>query len=128
MAYGAAESGRSDGSTSAHADWLGVTEELQRRVLAGAGVPPERMTAALYVLRAASQLFPGDEDVQRISLYARHNRASAGTLKAGDELPDAPLYAAAQPPPEGTEEEAPLSLRAVCAGPEPTLLVAGSWS
>jgi len=116
-AYGAAESDRLD------TDWLEVTEELQRRVLhAEVAVPPERMAAALFAMRAASQLFPDDDDVQQASLYVRHNRARFGTLQPGDALPDVPLYA---PEPGGAEST---SLRAACAGPAPTLLVAGSWT
>ena len=45
--YGEAESGTAD------SDWLEVTDALQRRVLASCSVPPQRMEAALYVLRPA---------------------------------------------------------------------------
>ena len=114
-AYGTAESDKSD------ADWLEVTDELQRRVLRGAGVSPPRLAAALFVMRAASQLFPDDAEVQQASLYVRYNRARPGNLRAGDALPDVPLYSL-QP------DCKPTSLRAACAGPVPTLLVAGSWT
>ena len=121
--YGAAESGTHGSST--HEDWLEGTEGLQRGVLTDAGVSTERMAAALYVLRAASQLFPGDAEVQHASLYVRHNRARPGTLKLGDELPDVRLYSLQQST-DGVKEH--ISLRAACSGAAPTLLVAGSWS
>lgn len=115
-----------------------MTEELQRRVLREAcAVPPERMAAALYVLRAASQLFLEDEELRRIPLYVRHNRAEQGGLRPGDALPDVPLHPL-QPAPAAAPTSAAAavaaaaapttSLRAACAGPQPTLLVAGSFT
>jgi len=114
-AYAAAE--REEGDS----DWLEVTGRLQRRVLREHGVPPERMAAALFATRSAAALFPHDAELRGISLYVRHNRAQRGSLVAGDQLPDVPLY-----PPEPSM--AATSLRAVCAGEQPTLLVAGSWT
>lgn len=99
-----------------------MTDELQRRVLRDVGVPPPRMAAALFAMRAASQLFPDDAEVQQTSLYVRCNRAAPGNLRAGDALPDVPLYSLQPADCERT------SLRAACAGPAPTLLVAGSWT
>ena len=98
-----------------------MTDALQRRVLADAGVPERRMAAALFALRAASQLFPHDAELAAIPLYVRHNHATAGTLRSGDQLPELPLHTLQ---PTG----ATTSLRASCAGPLPTLLVAGSWT
>lgn len=97
--------------------WLTVTDELQRRVLVRAGVPPERMTAALFVLRAASQLFP-EAALAQIPLQVRHNRACEGRLREGDWLVDVPLHRL-------TAGET--SLCDACAG-VPTLLVAGSFT
>ena len=97
-----------------------MTEELQQRVLRDeAGVPPARMAAALFALRGAAQLFPRDAELRRIPLYVRHNRAEQGALRAGDALPLRPASEAA---------DAATSLRAVCAGTQPTLLVAGSFT
>lgn len=111
-AYAEAERGGSD--------WLQVTEALQKRLLREAGVPRERMAAALFALRAAAQLFPGDAELCSIPLYVRHNRAAQGSLREGDAVPDVLLHP--------LRRDGALSLRAACAGPLPTLLVAGSWT
>ena len=116
-AYAEAESG----AHGTGRDWLDVTEALQQHLLAEQGVPPERMAAALFALRAASQLFPDDAELRQLSLYVRHNRAQLGTLRPGDALPDVPLFSL-----EGMG--AATTLREVCHGPQPTLVVAGSWS
>ena len=119
-AYAAAEA-RED------TDWLDVTEELQQRVLRDeAGVPPAHMAAALFALRGAAQLFPRDAELRRIPLYVRHNRAEQGTLRAGDALPEVPLFPLR--PAAAANDDAATSLRAVCAGMQPTLLVAGSFT
>ena len=82
------------------------------------------------MLRAASQLFP---ELRDIPLYVRHNRAAQGELREGDAVPDVPLHtlrsgaALAQAAVHGTIAGT-VSLRAACAGPLPTLLVAGSWT
>jgi len=103
-----------------------VTEELQQRVLRDeAGVPPARMAAALFALRGAAQLFPRDAELRRIPLYVRHNRAEQGALRAGDALPEVPLFPLR---PASEAADAATSLRAVCAGTQPTLLVAGSFT
>ena len=83
-AYGDAERGDGDG------DWLDVTDAMQRLRADAGGVPPERMAAALFA--AAGGLFPS---LAPLSLYRRHNRAAAGTLREGDTPPDVPLYRAA---------------------------------
>ena len=113
-AYAVAES-RDDSS------WLEVTDMLQRRVLARANVPVERMTAALFALRAASQLFP--EELLTIPLQVRHNRAARGCLCEGDSLVDVPLHPLAAV----HEQEGAVSLAEACAE-LPTLLVAGSFT
>jgi len=106
-------------------DWLEVTEALQLRVLTAAGVSPERMRAALFLLRCGAQLFPRDEEMQQLSLYVRHNRASAGNLTEGDALVDVPLYTL----PNSGGDSAPTSLRKACAnGGLPTLVVGGSFT
>lgn len=111
-AYGAAEM-RDD------ADWLDVTADLQTRLLTEAGVPANRMAAALWLLRSAASLFPADP-LCRIGVHVVHNRARAGELAAGDAAPDVPLYALGS-------GSAPTTLRAACDG-APTLLVAGSFT
>lgn len=116
-AYSEAESG----ARGMDGDWLDVTDALQQRVLTEFGVPPERMAAALFVLRAASQLFPDDAELRQLSLHVRHNRAQRGALRPGDALPDVPLFS-----PEATGVTT--TLREACDGPQPTLVVAGSWS
>ena len=94
-----------------------------------AGVPPARMAAALFALRGAAQLFPRDAELGQISLHVRHNRAERGVLCDGDVLPEVPLFtlrpAAAA---ADADADAATSLRAVCAGTQPTLLVAGSFT
>ena len=94
-----------------------------------AGVPPARMAAALFALRGAAQLFPRDAELGQISLHVRHNRAERGVLCDGDVLPEVPLFtlrpAAAA---AAADADAATSLRAVCAGTQPTLLVAGSFT
>ena len=105
-------------------DWLEVTEGLQERVLQEVcAVPPERMAAALYLLRAASQLFAEDDELRQISLYVRHNRAEQGCLRPSEALTDVPLHS-----PSAVAAASTTSLRAACAGPHPTLLVAGSFT
>ena len=99
-----------------------MTAALQERVLAERGVPPVRMIAALHLLRSASQLFP---QLRHLSLYVRHNRAEQGALRAGDALPEVPLFPLR---PASEAADAATSLRAVCAGTQPTLLVAGSFT
>ena len=119
-AYAAAEA-RED------TDWLEVTEELQQRVLRDeAGVPPARMAAALFALRSAAQLFPRDADLRSIPLYVRHNRAERGALRDGDALPEVPLFPLR--PAANAAADGATSLRAVCAGTQPTLLVVGSFT
>ena len=113
-AYAAAEA-RED------TDWLEVTDALQKRVLREGGVPPARMAAALFALRAAAQLLPHEPELAAIPLYVRHNRAAQGSLRAGDAAPDVPLHAPRAGGPATT-------LRAACAAPRPTLLVAGSFT
>ena len=127
--YGAVED---DAAGADGSDWLAVTAALQERVLRAAGVPARPMEAALFALRGAAQLFPDDAELQRISLYVRHNRARHGTLQPGDTLPDVPLFAL-DAPADATDAAdaaggARTSLRAACAGAQPTLLVAGSWT
>ena len=112
-AYGVAEA-------SFDSDWLKVTEELQKRVLRQHGVPPARLAAALYLLRTATQLFPHDDELQRIPLYVRHNRAEQGDLQPGDPLPSVTLHS--------LQSGAPTTLACACDGPQPTLLVAGSFT
>ena len=62
------------------------------------------------------------------------NRAEQGSLREGDELPDVPLFPL-RPPPSPADSPAGLesrcgatSLRAACAGTQPILLVAGSFT
>jgi hypothetical protein len=109
-----------EAEASGHSSWLEVTDALQRRVLQGHRVPRERMAAALFVLRAAAQLFPHDNDVQSIPLYVRHNRAEQGSLRAGDPLPVVRLH----PLHTGATTTLPVE----CAGRQPVLLVAGSFT
>ena len=98
-----------------------MTDTLQKRLLRDeGGVPPERMAAALYALRAAAQLFPSDEELRFIPLYVRNNRATGGTLREGDAVPDVPLHPRTDGP--------ATTLLAACAAPRPTLLVAGSFT
>jgi len=111
-AYGAAEA-RED------TDWLEVTAALQQRLLREAGVPVERMAAALWLLRSAAALFPHEAELAAIPLHVRHNRARQGSLVVGDAAPDVPLHPLA--------DAAPISLLAACAD-APTLLVAGSFT
>ena len=85
-AYAVAEAAGSE------SDWLEVTSELQESVLEAAGVAPEQMGPALWLLRSAAQLWPEDVELQKISCWVRHNRAAAGTLCVGDAPPDLPLH------------------------------------
>jgi hypothetical protein len=101
-------------------DWLEVTSAMQERLLTEVGVPPERMAAALWLLRSAHALWPDDAEVRAISCWVRHNRARAGTLACGDRAPDLPLY-----PITGTDGAT--SVLRLCGG-QPTLLVAGSYT
>jgi hypothetical protein len=115
-AYGEAE--RDAGAE----DWLQVAEALQRTVLERHGVPPRRMSAALWLMRCASQLWPDDPDLSgphAISLYVRHNRAEQGTLREGDVAPDVPLFGLSQHP---------SSVLRACPFAHRTLLVTGSFS
>ena len=112
-AYAAAEA-RLDTS------WLEVTDALQRRVLTRVGVPPERMTAALFALRAATQLFPDDLELRSIPLQVRHNRAAQGCLREGNALVDVPLHSLQHGAPSTSVSQACTDL--------PTLLVAGSFT
>ena len=71
--------------------WMEVTDELQRRLLREAGVPPEREAAALRALRAATYTYPA---LASIPLYRRFQRARAGDLAPGDAVPDVRLLTA----------------------------------
>jgi len=119
--YGAAEAAGSE------RDWLEVTDALQRSVVEAAGVPPERRAAALWLLRSAAQLWPADEEPRRASLWVRHNRAAAGTLRVGDAAPELPLHPVGTPARPALGAHGASSVARACAG-KPTLLVAGSWS
>ena len=95
---------------------------MQERLLAECGgVTAERMAPALWLLRSAHQLWPDDDEIQRVSCWVRHNRAAAGELAVGDAAPDVPLH------PIGGSSAAvvPSSVLAACGG-KPTLLVSGS--
>ena len=126
QAYAAVEVSGSD------SDWLGVTAEMQERVLAEAGVAKERMAAALWLLRSAHDLWPDDDEMQSISCWVRHNRARAGSLASGDRAPDSRLHPLVPNDSSSSSRGsaavcADASVLSVCAG-KPTLLVAGSWS
>ena len=54
--------------------------------------------------------------------------AAQGALRPGDALPDVRLFPLSDAPPPSAAAAAATSLRAACAGPQPTLLVAGSWT
>jgi len=101
-------------------DWLQITAGLQERLLRDAGVPRDRMAAALWLLRSAAQLWPEDGELRSISCWVRHNRASAGTLAPGSTPPDVPLYPIAP-------DAASTSVHRACGG-APTLVVAGSFT
>lgn len=110
-----------------------ATRELQRRLLRAAGVPRERMAAALHLLRSAAQLFGAAALGDALPLYARHNLASEGALRQGDTIPPSPLLLH---PIDGGDGGA-LLLASVLGGAAgsthrgssvPTLLVAGSWT
>mmetsp|Transcript_29674 Transcript_29674/g.81539 ORF Transcript_29674/g.81539 Transcript_29674/m.81539 type:complete len:102 (+) Transcript_29674:833-1138(+) len=101
---------------------MGVTAALQRRLLAGAGVRPERMAAGLHVLRCAAQLF-GDA-VGPAPLYVRHNRAARGALREGDAVPRLTLHH----PADGCPVALADALRGGGGARMPTLLVSGSWT
>ena len=112
--YAVAES-RDDSS------WLAVTDALQRKILGQVGVPPARMAAALFVLRAAAQLFPDDPEMRTIPLQVRHNRARCGHLCEGDVRVDVPLYSMER------RSTCVTMLSKACAD-LPTLVVAGSFT
>ena len=115
-AYGRAE------VDSEEEGWLEVTAAMQTRLLAEEGrVPPERMAAALWLLRSAAQLWPDDAELRQISTWVRHNRAAAGSLQVGDAAPDLPLHSIGLP----ESPAATSSVLRACDG-KPTLLVAGS--
>tara|TARA_B100000683_G_scaffold265887_1_gene297461 strand:- start:155 stop:613 length:459 start_codon:yes stop_codon:yes gene_type:complete len=103
-------------------DWLCVTEELQRRVVLDAGVPTDRLAAAVHLMQQASSLFPDDADLhgpRAISLYVRHQRAERGSIRPGDVAPDLPLYHL-----DGTTT----TVHDVCKGATRTLFVSGSFT
>jgi len=112
--YAAAES-------SPHTDWLEVTNQLQRQVLEEFGVcatpsaepHTHMMTSMLHHLRTITYptKFPR---LAEHALYVKYNRAQAGTLVAGSDIPDAPLYPVSHPSGSGTTAN-PLS------GPEQQL-------
>jgi len=102
--------------------WLEVTDALQRRVLTRAGVPSARMTAALFLLRTATQLFPDDAELCRIPLQVRLNRATDGRLREGDALIDIPLHRL-----QDGASTSVVRLSEACAN-LPTLLIAGSFT
>ena len=121
-AYAAAEANASDEA----ADWMEVTDALQRRLLRAAGVPPEREAAALRALRAATYTYPA---LASIPLYRRYQRARSGDLSVGDAPPNVPLLTAGGA--ATTLLEAAASARVPRDGraaPLPLLLAAGSVS
>lgn len=113
QAYAAAEA-------SGTSDWMAVTRTLQETLLREAGVPPERMAAALHLLRGAAHIVGADALGDALPLYVRHNRATAGRLREGDRIPSALRLHQL----DGT----PLALGEAVGRGVPTLLVAGSWT
>jgi len=66
-------------------DWMQVVEGLQRQVCDEFSVEHK---AGLDALRNATRLFPEHADqLRKISLYRRHNRAFAGDLQVGMPCP-----------------------------------------
>lgn len=65
-------------------DWLEVTEELQRELVRGVGIPECRMEEALRQLRAAPHQYP---ELKPLCVYHRQQRAKACPLAVGEQLP-----------------------------------------
>lgn len=74
-------------------DWIAVTGELQRGLLAEAGVNDECMPVALHVLRSAARLFSAERLPEaHNSIHARFNRARQGDLAIGQACPAVRLF------------------------------------
>lgn len=72
--------------------------------------------AALRCFRAAPHLHP---ELKALAVYHRAQRSRQGDLREGDPVPPLRLADTAC---------RPVSLGALCAGPRPLVLLAGSWS
>jgi hypothetical protein len=72
--------------------WLGVVEQLQRRVAREFGLDEEQ---GLAMMRSAEALLPGDPDVVELSHYRKYNRCRDGPLRVGDSPPDTALHSVA---------------------------------
>lgn len=120
-AFGVAEAAGSE------TDWLEVVSAMQARVVREAGVPSGREAAALWLLRTAASLWPDDAELQMISCWVRHNRATSGSLVVGDGAPDLPLHAIVSASPRHHGAARGTSVLRACAR-KPTLLVAGSFT
>jgi len=70
--------------------WLrDVTLKIQRRALTENDLPAN--SKYLDMLHTCRLAFENDPEMNKLTVYQRYDRSTAGTLKAGDDLPDAPL-------------------------------------
>lgn len=65
-----------------------VVDELQARVVREFGLPAD---VGLEAIRCAESILEGDEEVNSLSLYRRHNRCIDADLNIGDTAPDVRL-------------------------------------
>lgn len=98
-----------------------VTESIQRQVVREAGFSGAQMRIGLDLLRGATALFPGDEDIRNAAFYLRHNTHVPCPIPVGS--PAHLSVSVWEVRPAGS---APLSLRDALGDADLTVLVAGS--
>lgn len=101
-----------------------VTISVQRRVCAEFGFDGAGVSEGLDLLRSATALFPGDEEIVHAAHWLRHNICAPCPLSVGDVAPDVPLFYARG----GRGARMATSVRALAARHRagPTVLVVGS--
>jgi len=103
--------------------WIGVVEDLQRRIAHEFGLSEK---VGLAVMRGAEELLPGDLEVKEISLYRKYNRWKDGSLQVGDAPPNVALYHIWK---ESVHEPVLTNLHAaLLSGQRPLVLFAGSYT
>lgn len=106
---------RMHAKTLAGGEWLDVVRDIQREIAIEFGFKSViGIAAAVQRMRTAHTASP---ELTSLSVYARANLAENGTLRAGDQWPNVPLW---------TLEGKVLSLNAWCGNL--TVVCAGSWT
>jgi len=69
-------------------DWYRVvTKKIQLEALSSQNLDE----SYLFDLNSARQLYQNDPEVNKLTVYMRHDRSTRGHLREGDDAPDVPL-------------------------------------